>query len=213
MDFTDLLIDTSDEYLTGYYFPRRPKTQTDGRITFKYKQLDPNARIFNTVLGNVREDSATYAISTNDMCGFKIGGYIVTQNGLFWTITEVITNEQADGQNAVLRWFKRAKSAKINIRMTQVENLYTEQTYGLCAVSVLFSESITGATITAYETPEQSTTDIPYTIEDNELVFNVTKGVMVLVSIQYANGEKTQTVKITRSETSGSAYAVDVVAN
>lgn len=124
MDIVDMFVNTSDEYLTGYFYARRPKTPEDGRVTFKYKQLDPNARVFDTVLGNVRSDSATYAIKTNDHCGFNVGGYIVTQNGLCWTITEVITNEQVDGENAVLRWFTGAKNAECSVRMLQVDSLF-----------------------------------------------------------------------------------------
>ena len=205
MDFTDFLIDTSDEYLTGYYYPRRPKTQTDGKISFEYKQLDPNSRVFSKVLGNLRVDSATYAISTNDMIGFKVGGYIATQNGLFWTITEVITNEEDDGKNAVLRWFKHAKSAKISIRMKQVDNLYTENDYELCSVCLSYSENITSAKITVYETADKIVTDIPYEIIDNELLFSVSKGVMVLV---YINEERT--IKITRKQTSESEFLLEV---
>ena len=74
MDFIDMLVDTSKEKLTGYFYKRRPRTPEDGRITFKYEQLDPNSRVFDKVLGNVRADRATYAIKTNDHCGFNVGG-------------------------------------------------------------------------------------------------------------------------------------------
>ena len=139
MDIVDMFVNTSDEYLTGYFYARRPKTPEDGRVTFKYKQLDPNARVFDTVLGNVRSDSATYAIKTNDHCGFNVGGYIVTQNGLCWTITEVITNEQVNGENAVLRWFTGAKNAECSVRMLQVDSLFAvENAYTKCKVDFLF---------------------------------------------------------------------------
>ena len=126
-DFIDMLVDTKDEYLTGHFYKRRPRTPEDGKIVFKYKQLDPNSKIFDTVLGNVRADSARYAIETNDHCGFNIGGYIVTQNGLIWEITEVITNEQANGSNNTLRWFTTAKNAKCSVRMIQVTDLFDKE--------------------------------------------------------------------------------------
>ena len=129
MDFIDLLIDTSNEFLTGYFYKKRPKSTKDGKITFLYKQLDPNSRVFSSVLGNVRADRETYAIKTNDACGFTVGGYISTQNGKTWIITEVVTNEEAEGANEVLRFFNTAKQSEKSIRLLRVDNLYTEDTY------------------------------------------------------------------------------------
>ena len=138
MDIVDMLVNSSDEYLTGYYYSRRPKTPEDGKVTFSYKQLDPSSHVFDTVLGNVRSDRSTYAIKTNDDCGFQVGGYIVTQNGLCWTITEVVTNENAEHENAVLRWFREAKNAACSVRMLQVDSLFAvENAYRTdCLVTV-----------------------------------------------------------------------------
>ena len=124
MDFIDFLVDSSDEYLTGTFYPRRPKSSEDGGINFSYKQLDPNSRRFGKLLNNVRADVANYAISTNDHCGFNIGGYIVTQNGLIWQITEIVTNEEVKGKSDVLRWFKTAENSEQSLRMIQVDDLY-----------------------------------------------------------------------------------------
>ena len=123
-DFIDMIVNTGDEFLTGVFYKRRPKAPTDVGVTFKYKQLDPNARVFGKLLGELRKDRATYAIKTNDDCAFNIGGYIQTQNGLVWEITEVIANEEVQGGNEALRWFTKAKNAEISVRMIQVDDLY-----------------------------------------------------------------------------------------
>ncbi len=174
MDFIDLLVDTSEEYLTGYFYSRRPKSEEDGRITFKYKQLDPNSRVFDTVLGNVRADRATYAIKSNDNCGFNVGGYIITQNGLIWEIVEVITNEEVSGANDALRWFTRAANAECSVRMIQVDDIYDRaQAYEKnCEVTIFFNqvlnffiakESLTREAL-SYTKDETSTGEI-YTFE------------------------------------------------
>lgn len=182
-DFIDMLVDTKDEYLTGYFYKRRPRTPEDGKITFKYKQMNPNSKIFDTVLGNVRADSARYAIKTNDHCGFNIGGYIVTQNGLIWEITEVITNEQTEGRNDVLRWFKTAKNADCSIRMIQITDLFDkEEAYvDECTVSVKLDGATTDepmyVSVTTYGEPTQTDT---HTMHENETyTFSFPKGVGV----------------------------------
>lgn len=123
-DFIDMIVNTGDEFLTGTFYRRRPKTPEDGGVNFRYKQLDPNSKVFDKVLGQMRKDTATYAISTNDDCKFNIGGYIRTQNGLLWEITSVIGNEEVKGGNEALRWFTTAKNSDTSIRLIQVDDLW-----------------------------------------------------------------------------------------
>ena len=217
MDYLDFLVDTSDEYMTGYYYKRRPKNALDGRISFKYKQLDPNSRVFDKLLGDVRADSATYAIKTNDKCGFAVGGYIVTQNGLFWEISSVITNEEPSKDKDVLRFFRVSKRAECNIRMLAVDNLYdVAPTYiSQCDIKVaLRGRSGTGQTAVEYTVPIRSATVTAHigggdeTVEtvispSGELFFAVEKGVSVTVEYNYTlNGEdKTGSTYFTQVDT------------
>ena len=196
MDFMDFLVDSTDEYLTGYFYKKRPKNQEDGRVKFNYKQLDPNSRVFGKILGEVRADRATYAIKTNDMCGFNIGGYIVTQNGLIWQITEVITNEESKGSNDVLRWFTTAVNAECSVRMVQIDNLYdVEDTYNKwCDITVNLATN---------EKLSYSTNDAPTVKVEPKAVatekgyayaLKVEKGVTVWVEIAWAQGIKKYTI-------------------
>lgn len=189
MDYIDMLVDTSNEKLTGYFYKRRPKKPEDGRITFKYEQLDPNSRVFDKVLGNVRADRATYAIKTNDHCGFNVGGYIITQNGLIWEIAEVVTNEQAKGSNDVLRWFRTAKNAECSVRMIQVDDLFNQDESYIdeCKVTIsLYSETelpiIRSITINDVTNRRQG---IEYTKVDNDIIVYVPKGVFLDGKIAY----------------------------
>lgn len=206
MDYLDFLVDTSDEYMTGYYYKRRPKNARDGRIAFKYKQLDPNSRVFDKLLGDVRADSATYAIKTNDKCGFAVGGYIVTQNGLFWEISSVITNEEPSKDKDVLRFFCVSKRAECNIRMLAVDNLYdVAPTYiSQCNLTVELRKNmietngehvdIKSATVTARINGADET--IESSIENGKLYFSVEKGASVTVNCNYEINGITKTTSI-----------------
>lgn len=206
MDFMDLIVDSADEFLTGYFYKKRPKTQADGRIQFNYRQLDPNSRVFGKVLGEVRADRASYAIRTNDMCGFNIGGYIVTQNGLIWQITEVITNEESKGSNDALRWFKKAVNAECSLRMVQIDNLYDiDDAYlDICEIKVTIQDE-REKTVTAFEGAEEK--KIEPIIDGSAYVFEVRKGSFVVIKTDYGAGEE-YTRKIPANKTVNSELRV-----
>lgn len=125
MDFLDLLNPKTDYYLTGYYYAKKPKPADPpdiGRITFAYRQINPYSRAFGTVLDNIRLDSETYAIKTNEDCGFKINGFISIQDGSFWTIAEIVHNEQIPGAEEALRLFKSPVQSEYLIRLIRMDN-------------------------------------------------------------------------------------------
>lgn len=184
MDYIDMLVNSSDKKLTGYFYKRRPKTREDGRITFKYEQLDPNSRVFDKLLDNVRADRAIYAIKTNENISFNVGGYIVTQNGLIWEISEVVTNEQEKGSNEVLRWFTTAKNAECNLRMVQIENLfdYTETLVSECKISLKCNVPIYPTYIVVNgQTVDIDSYDYGYEDDGKTLVFYTPKGSNITV--------------------------------
>lgn len=197
MDFIDLMVDTSEEYLTGFFYKRRPKNAEDGRISFLYKQLDPNSRVFDTVIGNVRADRATYAIKSNDNCGFNVGGFVITQNGLIWEIVEVIKNEEVKGSNDALRWFKRAINTECSVRMIQVDDLFDiDESYEkLCQVGIIRKG---GADIDyCVVTETLSQTSIPYTLsESGEISFEVEKNTAVSIMFRKLNNPKEYKIQI-----------------
>lgn len=209
-DFIDLIINNADEYLTGYYYERRPVSQDDGRITFNYRQLDPNSKVFSTVLSNLRADRATYAIATNDFDGFKVGGYVVTQNGLIWEITEVISNEEAKGQNDSLRWFKKARGAEWSVRMIQVTDLFAvRESYTTeCEIELTFRDSsnrdkrIKTATITS---------GVMYNIEVNVLKIHVDKGTEFEVTITFDEDGSKYHLNISKEQTQRQSYIATII--
>lgn len=187
------LSDTSEETLTGVFYKTRPNYVNDGGITFKYKQLDPNSRVFDKVLSEIRADSARYAIKTNDACGFNIGGYIVTQNGEFWEITEVVTNEEERTTKNALRWFKRVSNSEISVRMIKISDLYTLESAYLttCKVVIALYQNGVEKTVSSASTSN----GIIRVSGTNEATLTIEKGESAIVRLIYAGGSKTVNVK------------------
>ena len=194
MDFIDLIVDSSDEFLTGYFYSRRPKTKEDGRVTFMYKQTSPNSRVFETILGNVRADKATCAISTNDDCGFAVGAYIITQNGLIWEIVEVAKEEETKTNKDALRWFKKAVNAETNIRMIEVDDLFERmQAYtSNCLVRINFNKSI--ASCIAKESLREISIVCNFVenTDQKSIEFETTKNLAISVEVMLLDGKKKQ---------------------
>lgn len=125
MDILDLLNPRNEYYFTGYYYPRKPKPTEPpdlGRVTFSYRQVNPYSRTFATVMNTVRLDTETYAIRTNEDCGFKNKGFISTQDGKFWVIDEIIHDEQVPGTEEALRLFKNVVQSEYIMRLVKMDN-------------------------------------------------------------------------------------------
>ena len=120
--FLDMLSSKDDEFMTGYYYARRPVSPEDGREIFQYSRLDPYSRVFDVELGQMRLDRGTYSLKTKTNLNWKPKGYISTQDGKFFQIAEVVTNNQPKGTEEVLRIFKRAIETEYTIRLTIVDN-------------------------------------------------------------------------------------------
>lgn len=212
-DFIDMIVDTGEEYLTGAFYKRRPISPEDGRVTFVYRQLNPNAKVFDKVLGEVRKDRATYALKTNDHCGFNIGGYIQTQNGLFWEITEVITNEEVKGSNDALRWFKTAKNSECNVRMVQVDDLFNIQdTYNTeCNINIESNQFFSSYTLVYIPNDGGIIIPTPIFEDTNYITIPIKKGASVKITLRFKNGaEKTFTLSADKTVVSELNYSVNV---
>lgn len=120
--FLNMLSPKDDEFMTGYYYERRPVSPEDGRQIFQYSRLDPYSRVFDTQLGQMRIDRETSSLKTKTNLDWKVKGYISAQNGKFFQIVEVTANEQPKGSEDVLRLFKSAINTEYTIRLIAVDN-------------------------------------------------------------------------------------------
>ena len=129
MSVLDFLKESDDEFMTGYYYDFKPDPRhtyaqqlQEGRWEFKYSKVSGQERRFNTVQSHVRADSERYTIQTCDNVGFKIGGYVSTQNGKLWKIEDFVKDEQTDGNEEVLLLFKESVKTEYVLRLIKVEN-------------------------------------------------------------------------------------------
>lgn len=122
MDFLDLLTVRDEEVLSGTYYAKRPKTTADKGISFQYDIVDESDKTYSKVLEAIEAENATQTIKTNDMCGFKVKGYIATQDGDFWQIVGFIKRLVKHENKQALRLLKQTIDTEYVIRLVQVEN-------------------------------------------------------------------------------------------
>ena len=122
LDFLDFLQIKDEEVLTGTYYARRPLITADTGIRFQYDIVDESDKSYATILNNLKTERTLQTIKTNDMCGFKVNGYIVTQDGDFWQITGIIKRLVKPENKQALRILKQTVETTYIIRLMQVEN-------------------------------------------------------------------------------------------
>lgn len=129
MSVLDFLKEHDEEYMTGFYYAYKPdpthsieQKQEEGAKVFRYSKAEGRRRIFDNVLVNMRSDTERYVIKTCDDCGFKIGGYVSTQNGLFWTVEDITCEEQTKGNEETLTMWRRAIKTEFILRLRRVDN-------------------------------------------------------------------------------------------
>ena len=122
MDFLNFLTKKDEEVLKGTYYNREPKTPTDVGVSFKYDIVDESSRAYAKLLDSLESDRTYQTIKTNDACGFEINGYVATQEGGLWIITNFIRHLAVPDNKQALRFVKRTASTEYVIRLMQVDN-------------------------------------------------------------------------------------------
>lgn len=121
-DYLDLLAPKGEEVLTGTYYPRRPLTPQDAGTKFAYDILDEPRSAYNNLLGTLNTTVSYQTIKTNDLCGFKIKGYCVTQDGGLWQIQEIVKRLVSKKTKQALRIIHDTIDTEYVLRMTEVDN-------------------------------------------------------------------------------------------
>lgn len=117
MDILDFETVRDGYVLTGTY---RPKKSSAG-VAFGYEIVDEQRRSYGHVINNLIGDNAVLVIKSNDHSGFRVRGYVVTQDDELWQITEVVKRMQEVNRD-VLRVLKHNPSTEYLIAMTRVQN-------------------------------------------------------------------------------------------
>ena len=121
-DILDMEKPVDENYLEGNYYVRKPKTLTDHAVIFTYAMIDPSTKDYGKIMGNLRADMSSCAIRTNDDCGWRVNGYVVTQDGEFWQIEGVRKDIQNEDNKEALRVVVQPANTDFVLRLIAVEN-------------------------------------------------------------------------------------------
>lgn len=122
MDYLDFLTVKDEEVLTGNYYKRRPITTEDGGLPFSYDIVNESDKNYSTIINNLQTEQVVQTIRTNDLVGFKIKGYVVTQDGILWQITNIMKRLAKPENKQALRILKQTIETEFVIRLIAVDN-------------------------------------------------------------------------------------------
>lgn len=122
MDYLDFLTIKDEEVLTGTYYDRLPFSNKDNGIPFQYDIVDEKDKSYTTLLNTLQTEQSLQTIKTNDMCGFKVKGYVATQDGLLWQISGLIKRIIRPNNKQALRILKESIETEYVIRLIEVDN-------------------------------------------------------------------------------------------
>ena len=122
MDYLDFLTIKDEEVLTGTYYARLPLSNKDNGIPFQYDIVDEKDKSYTTLLNTLQTEQSLQTIKTNDMCGFKVKGYVATQDGLLWQISGLIKRIIKPNNKQALRILKESIETEYVIRLIEVDN-------------------------------------------------------------------------------------------
>lgn len=121
-DFLDFLAISDEEVFEGTYYKRKPLTPTERGEPFRYDIVNDSDRAYAKLLDNMKTERTMLTIKTNDNCGFKIKGYIATQDGELWQINSFIKKLNKPENKQALRIIKETIETEWIIRLIQVDN-------------------------------------------------------------------------------------------
>lgn len=118
-DLLNFVKPKKEQYMTATFYPRKPLLTSDYGVKFRYKKVDPRRHTFDQPLQNLYTEGSVTAIRTNAALPFVVGAYVVLQDGVLFTITEIETHED---NSAVHLMFKNCIDDEIVLRLLEVEN-------------------------------------------------------------------------------------------
>ena len=121
-DFLDFLHIQDEEVLSGTYYARLPITSQDAGEPFQYDIVDDNDKTYSLLLNNIQTEQSIQTIKTSDASGFKVKGYVVTQDGALWQITGIIKKLSKPENKQALRILTETVESEYIIRLLQVDN-------------------------------------------------------------------------------------------
>lgn len=122
MDVLDFLIPHPNTVCTGTYYERMPTAPTNNGITFVYEPVDVTEWHYQQLFANVPVKEATSAaFKTREPLKWRVGGYVATQDGRFYSIIAVQQDYKSASSQA-FRSLALVPGVDFVVRMTEKEN-------------------------------------------------------------------------------------------
>jgi len=117
MDLLDMLVPKEGYVLNGTY---REKYK-DAPSYFEYDEVDSPRWSFGEVINNLIRDTSAYVIRTQHPLKWKTNGFVITQDGKAWRITEIIKHAISKNKDS-LRIMRENPAAEFVLGMIEVDN-------------------------------------------------------------------------------------------
>jgi hypothetical protein len=119
MDLLDLTTPHAREVCKGTYYETIPKDATVTGQPFGYEYVDPTSWHYSQLFANVKlSDAATAAIKSKTPLSWKVGAYVRTQDGRFYSILSVQQDFNAAPRQA-LRIFGKPAGVEYVVRLSE----------------------------------------------------------------------------------------------
>lgn len=121
-DLVDLLEGKWDKTFTGTYYKKIPQTPQDQGVPLDYEIIAPADKHYQMLFGNVDGNNvASLSIKTNDPLGYKVNGYIATEDGAFYAIESIREDRERVSKEAS-RYFKEVTGVEWVLRLISHDN-------------------------------------------------------------------------------------------
>lgn len=120
-NFFDFLTNREDEFFSGTYYKKRPKTTEDSGEVFSYDIEDPQTESVTNVIGGIETVTVRFSIKTIESIDFKPKGYVVAQEDDLYQI-ESVEKRPKNGEKDVYRLWKNPPKQEKILRMIKVQN-------------------------------------------------------------------------------------------
>lgn len=123
MSLLDFLKDKSEEYLSANYYPTLPRTPNLAQPRpFNYGIVNESDKSYAKLLDQLQTTMKTMTIHTDDNRGFKIDGYVATQDGSLWVIAGLVESLVNENTKQALRFAKKTIQTRYILRLIGVDN-------------------------------------------------------------------------------------------
>lgn len=121
MNVFDFMTEKSDDYFSGTYYTRRPKTTEDKGIAFDYDLENDQTQEKGQILNSLEVHSERMSIKTVERLKFRINGFVVSQEGEMWQIESMLSRPYKAEKQAYRTWQTPPRKETV-LRLIKVQN-------------------------------------------------------------------------------------------